>query len=63
MMLFAPKMNTVFKSRWKALFWAAGVLATAYCTVPVAEQVDEVAQHKQAAQHAAHKNPWGKDTG
>jgi hypothetical protein len=28
------KYQNVFRSRWKALWWAAGVLMTAYCTVP-----------------------------
>lgn len=59
-----PRLNTVFASRWKALLWAAGVLITAYCTVPSA---DETAQ-KEAAQAAAakaaiahHKSPWARD--
>ena len=32
---------TVFTSRWKALWWSAGVLLTAYCSVP---STDETAQ-------------------
>ena len=32
--MFGPRLNTVFTSRWKALWWAAGILLTAYCTVP-----------------------------
>jgi hypothetical protein len=28
------RYQNVFRSRWKALWWAAGVLMTAYCTVP-----------------------------
>jgi hypothetical protein len=28
------KYQGVFRSRWKALMWAAGVCLTAYCTVP-----------------------------
>jgi len=32
---------SVFTSRWKALWWSAGVLLTAYCSVPSA---DETAQ-------------------
>jgi len=31
-------MSTVFASRWKALMWSAGVLLTAYCTVPSPEE-------------------------
>ena len=58
-MLFpGPKLNTVFASRWKALLWAAGVLLTAYCTVPSAEQT-AAQQQDRAAQ--AHQNPWALD--
>ena len=32
--MFGPKLDTVFRSRWNALFWAAFVLLTAYCSVP-----------------------------
>ena len=28
------KYQNVFRSRWKALWWAAGVCLTAYCSVP-----------------------------
>lgn len=31
------RLNQVFASRWKALLWSAGVLMTAYCTVPSAD--------------------------
>ena len=48
---------TVFTSRWKALWWSAGVLLTAYCSVPSAEdtaksdaeQAQSVKDTKQAA--------------
>jgi hypothetical protein len=33
-MLFGPSITTVFASRWKALAWSAGVLMTAYCSIP-----------------------------
>ena len=33
-MFFGPKITTVFRSRWKALAWAAGVLFSAYCFIP-----------------------------
>ncbi len=56
-----PKLNTVFASRWKALFWAAGVLLTAYCTVPSADD-DGAAKAGQAA-HPANHNPWALDSG
>jgi hypothetical protein len=32
--MIGPKITTVFRSRWNALFWSAGVLATAYCSIP-----------------------------
>lgn len=38
MMGFGVRMNQVFSSRWKALLWSAGVLMTAYCTVPSREE-------------------------
>jgi hypothetical protein len=59
--MFGPRITTVFASRWKALWWSAGILMTAYCTVPSAER----AQHdedKAAAAVAAHKSPWAKDS-
>ena len=46
----------VFASRWKALWWAAGVLLTAYCSVP---SPDPAPGSKAAAEK--HVNPWGKD--
>ena len=62
MIPFGPKMNTVFVSRWKALLWAGGILLTAYCTVPSAEQTAEEDAQAQArvAQHAP-SNPWALD--
>jgi hypothetical protein len=50
------KYQNVFRSRWKALGWAAGVCLTAYCTVPSADEPPQqtVAQHKAA-------NPWALD--
>ena len=54
--MFGPKINTVFKSRWNALFWSAGILLTAYCSVPAAQETDQAAQNK----HAEHVNPWAK---
>jgi hypothetical protein len=48
------KYQAVFTSRWKALWWAAGVCLTAYCTVPSADQTAE-----QAVKHQPrHVNPW-----
>jgi len=61
MFLPGPKLNTVFASRWKALFWAAGVLLTAYCTVPSADDSGK-AQADQTAKTGAHENPWALDS-
>jgi hypothetical protein len=33
-MFLGPKITTVFASRWKALAWSAGVLMTAWCSIP-----------------------------
>jgi hypothetical protein len=54
--MFTPRISTVFTSRWKALGWSAGILMTAYCTVPSAEET----QQKTAAEHASHVSPWAK---
>jgi len=56
--MFGPKITTVFQSRWKAVFWSLGILATAYCTVPVA---DSARQQEAAKPAAPHKSPWAKD--
>jgi hypothetical protein len=54
-----PSMKTIFRSRWRALWWAAGVLVTAYCTVPAKD--DDAAKQASQAQ-TAHANPWSKDS-
>ncbi|HUQ13891.1 MAG TPA: hypothetical protein VM055_06410 [Novosphingobium sp.] len=56
--MLGPKMNTVFASRWKATWWAAGVLLTAYCSVP---SPDEEASVAGPPAHSAAKNPWADD--
>ncbi len=37
-MFFGPKITTVYASRWKALAWSAGVLMTAWCSIPSNDQ-------------------------
>jgi len=32
-----PPIKTVFASRWRALWFAASVMVTAYCSIPDAE--------------------------
>lgn len=53
--MIGPKITTVFRSRWNALFWSAGVLATAYCSIPAPDNdtsspdQDKVVQQVAAA--------------
>lgn len=58
MIPFGPRLNTVFASRWKALLWVGGVLLTAYCTVPSA---DEATATDTQAKKPVHHNPWALD--
>ncbi|WP_305097886.1 hypothetical protein [Croceibacterium aestuarii] len=55
------KYQNMFRSRWKALWWAAGVCLTAYCTVPSQEQTDAQVAAAASAAHPAHVNPWALD--
>ena len=53
--MFGPGISSVFASRWKALWWSAGILLTAYCSVPLAEETRQEASAQadvQAAQQA-----------
>ena len=50
--MFGPGISTVFASRWKALWWSAGVLMTAYCSVPSAEETNQDASAQADAQAA-----------
>lgn len=66
--LLSPRMNTVFASRWKAVWWSASILATAYCTVQglpggknEAANVAKMVKSKKAGEHHAPKNPWALD--
>lgn len=59
--MFGPKIRNVFKSRWHALFWAASILVTAYCTVPAADDVSQQESAQVATAQDAHHNPWAKD--
>jgi hypothetical protein len=61
------KYHDIFRSRWKALMWAAGVLLTAYCTVPQQDGSDPTvgllklvaSQHKPP--HHKPVDPWALD--
>lgn len=75
--MLGPSIRTVFTSRWKALMWSAGILMTAYCSIPSAEETgeggDASARQAEAAYQAftgksapggddgAQDNPWAKD--
>jgi hypothetical protein len=52
--MFGPSLNTVFSSRWKALWFCGSVMLTAYCTIPDAAETpaDEAAAKQQAEQMA-----------
>ena len=64
------KYQNVFRSRWKALWWAGGVLLTAYCTVPSSEQksssppITLTSLNKMMHAHPAKpvKDPWAADS-
>ncbi len=55
------KYQNVFRSRWKALWWAAGVLMTAYCTVPSPDETGGSATPQAAPTSAHPDNPWALD--
>ena len=57
---FGPRMNTIFRSRWKALWWSAGVLLTAYCSVPSPDQTAQKQDVKAPAAKSHHVDPWAK---
>ena len=63
MMMFGPRLNTVFASRWKALFWAAGVMVSAYFMVPRAEDGEDSAQPSSAAVAAVAQIAGGEAVG
>ena len=52
--MFGPGLGSVFASRWKALWWAGGILLTAYCSVPSQEETQQD-KAKQAASDQAMK--------
>ena len=60
--MFGPGIRTVFRSRWHALLWSVGILPTAYCSVPAADQDGKdgaPAAKAAAAPHTGkHRNPW-----
>jgi hypothetical protein len=39
--MLGPKLSSVFASRWKALWWSATVILSAYFLVPHEDQVSD----------------------
>ena len=63
MLPFGPRLTTVFTSRWKALFWAGGVMITAYFTASEAKHEPSSAQPVATViteEGASHTSPWAK---
>jgi hypothetical protein len=58
--MFGPRITTVFASRWKALWWSAGILMTAYCSIPAADQVRDAGEKQVAASAHDHVSPWAR---
>ncbi|EZP82187.1 hypothetical protein QUC32_25690 [Novosphingobium resinovorum] len=69
--MFGTKITHVFRSRWHALMWSAGVLATAYCSIPTPDNgdtnTDQAQQAKADAEQAAQAHQivaaWSNATG
>lgn len=53
--MFAPRLTTVFASRWKAVFWSLSILLLAWRAVPAAEET------KASKAQAAQVDPWALD--
>ena len=66
-----PRLNQVFANRWKAVIWAASILATAYCVADDARKKDDgtasatkavvgILGGAAASSSAATGSPWDK---
>ena len=55
------RYQNIFRSRWKAVTWALGVLLTAYCSVPSPDDTAVDAGGAAAKATPAHVNPWAVD--
>jgi hypothetical protein len=60
--MFGPRLTTIFASRWKALWWAAGILFLAWQLTPAPDADDDGASAASSAPASgAHRaNPWAK---
>jgi hypothetical protein len=63
------KDQNIFRSRWKALWWSAGVLLTADCTVPSTEhksshpiKLSSISHMLKHAHDKPVKDPWAADS-
>lgn len=61
MLIPGPNLNTLFRSRWNALLWGAGVLLTAYCSIPSREESKQELDAEAASHPAPATNPWARD--
>jgi len=50
---FGVRTSQVFTSRWKALLWSSGVLLTAYCSIPAADDHPAAGASQAAASDQA----------
>ena len=65
--------KTVFRSKWRALVWSAGICLTAWCTVPREEDGEQTGLLAEATRIAAEAaaeretprkaNPWALPPG
>lgn len=71
--MFGPRITTVFRSRWRAVWFVLSVLAGVYWSVPHGggakpdpdaqadvEAVASLVQGQQAPAPQKHFNPWAK---
>lgn len=61
--MFGPKLRTVFASRWKAIWFSASVLLTAYCSIPSSDQTGSVVPRAQQAHSDKSASPWALKPG
>jgi hypothetical protein len=54
--MFGPKLTTVFASRWRAAWFSASVLLTAYCTVPHKDDQESVTSESAAVSQQRAEN-------
>jgi hypothetical protein len=68
--MFGPRVTTVFRSKWRALWWAVSVLVGVWFSVPHGQDRPDPGAQKDAealaglfghpATPAKHVNPWAK---